>query len=335
MIPLCRRLFFLLTLFTCLPRLTGCMYYPLTKATAMNTSEWKTHCVGRFLLDLPPDASLGYRTDLRTQMLEREGMTIEDMRNEAKQFIATLKAQKHEKYPSRLVRRVDLPNGGLVIYYFLTDYAEYAAIKAWLVPAQSYAVFSWHSKDPLALDAIDTYHVPLLRKLTGLLRERSQVDLSVTPGICVDCGGFIIGKTIGISEAFNLGVSFANHPGVVFSLDGYIQRSSTSTTLLERIGLVPGLLAALSGAHTLRKGQRNIGPILGEEYLLATTHGGILRPNFMWDVPGQINSVDYPRLRAMLTFTDESVKTSPFTSNKQALELWDTILQSIRLRITP
>lgn len=328
-----RSLLSLLSILLCTPRLAGCIHYPITKASAMSKAHWTTHCVGRFLLDLPPDATLGYRTDLWNRTLQREDLSIDAMHKEADRFVHEVKSQSHQNYTNRFIRRVDLPNGGIAIYYYTEEYSTLlASAKVWLIPTGSSTIFSWHAHDKIRPSTIDTSSIPFLHTLAERLRERHHVDLAWMPGFCVSNGGFIIGESEQ-SEAFHAGIHFSSHPGIVFSMDSYVLRTPPSTTLLERIGLIPGLLAALSGARTLRKGKRNIGPIHGEEYLLVTTQNGIIRPSFMWDVPGKVDSIHYPRLRAALNFTDESIKTSPFTSDKQVLELWDTLIQSIRPRL--
>ncbi|MFX5756308.1 T6SS immunity protein Tli4 family protein, partial [Acinetobacter baumannii] len=92
-----------------------------------------------------------------------------------------------------------------------------------------------------------------------------------------------------------------------------------------------------AGMETLRKGKHPVGSLPGEEYLVAGSDKGQRGYTFMWEVQGKEESLTEPNLTAglaVLERSNENGKPPPpaFKSDKEALELWDTIVDSIRVR---
>ncbi|HCI2748359.1 TPA: hypothetical protein NO335_006249, partial [Pseudomonas aeruginosa] len=110
--------------------------------------------------------------------------------------------------------------------------------------------------------------------------------------------------------------------------------------LLERVdGFVQNMLATVAGVERLRKGKHPVGRLPGEEYLVAGSNKGQRAYTFMWEVQGKEESLTEPNLTAglaVLERSNENGKPPPpaFKSDKEALELWDTIVDSIRVRPT-
>ncbi|KAF1712526.1 hypothetical protein CSC70_03160 [Pseudoxanthomonas kalamensis DSM 18571] len=114
---------------------------------------------------------------------------------------------------------------------------------------------------------------------------------------------------------------------------------TTETTLLERAdGFLQGIAKSIAGLHTLRKGKRNIGPIRAEEYLIAASANGERSYGFKWESQGKDDSLASPTLSLELNVLergegdDGNPPPPAFESDEEALELWDAILDSIRLR---
>ncbi|HHK2201102.1 TPA: T6SS immunity protein Tli4 family protein, partial [Pseudomonas aeruginosa] len=168
------------------------------------------------------------------------------------------------------------------------------------------------------------------------LRSRAPKEIPSGPGFCID-QAYIAGDNFQ-DEEFGVGVTFPNHPGVDFefrSLTGAAQKN-----LLERVGgLMQELLSTFAGMETLRKGKHPVGSLPGEEYLVAGSDKGQRGYTFMWEVQGKEESLTEPNLTAglaVLERSNENGKPPPpaFKSDKEALELWDAIVDSIRVRPT-
>ncbi len=85
----------------------------------MDTSNWTTHCVGRFLIDLPPSAIITKREGeiWGEKIVWRKDLTPESAMAEARGKIEELKRTPLEKYPEKnmFLGSLSLPNGGIAI----------------------------------------------------------------------------------------------------------------------------------------------------------------------------------------------------------------------------
>ncbi|MGZ7915831.1 T6SS immunity protein Tli4 family protein, partial [Pseudomonas aeruginosa] len=182
----------------------------------------------------------------------------------------------------------------------------------------------------------EQHAVEISRALARNLRSRAPKEIPSEPGFCID-HAYIAGDSFQV-ERFGVGVTFPEHPGARFEF-----RSSTGAelnSLLERVdGFVQNMLSTFAGMETLRKGKHPVGSLPGEEYLVAGSDKGQRGYTFMWEVQGKEESLTEPNLTAglaVLERSNENGKPPPpaFKSDKEALELWDTIVDSIRVRPT-
>jgi hypothetical protein len=108
--------------------------------------------------------------------------------------------------------------------------------------------------------------------------------------------------------------------------------------LLSRVSWVPpGYEGAVASMKTLRRGPHEIGPIHGQELLISSDDGSRRSYEFLWESQGRRASIEHPFLSLRLTTTDESdangeILDTPFSDDVEALEFWDAILTSLRLR---
>ncbi len=98
-----------------------------------------------------------------------------------------------------------------------------------------------------------------------------------------------------------------------------------------------GAAKMVAGIETLRKRERG-GAIPADEYLLAGSAKGQRTYTFLWEAQGKDKSINEPHLKVELSveeadIDDDAAPPAPaFKSDKAALELWDAIIDSIRLR---
>lgn len=300
----------------------------------MDTTGWKTHCFGRFLVDLPPQAQVraGYSVGgLRLERL-RGGRAMVMREIEVREN--ALKQQPHRTQGSMFIKRETLGGEGV-------------------------GVLSWRSDSSLDFMFRDAYFFSrdglVSYKYSGLLRrdreDRSRVfvnnlsnnvhglrgdETPVGPGFCVD-GGYIAGNVF-MAERFRVGFTMPEHPGMHFSIMS--STGAAETTLLERVGgfFRTEVVGWAAGMRTLRKRRRALGPYQGEEYLVTASKDGQTVYAFIWEYQGKNGSLSEPNLVLDLGVLerdtdDEGTPPPPaFQSDREALQLWDAILNSIRLR---
>jgi len=115
----------------------------------------------------------------------------------------------------------------------------------------------------------------------------------------------------------------------------------TQPSLLERIKNTPIPDWLASVAHelkTLRSGKKDINGIPGEEALdLLPTDEGYKTHSFTWEAPGEIGKPLQPSITFQLDSGRKDANgnaRAPSITNKQALQLYEQVVNSIRLRPT-
>ena len=291
---------------------------------------WKTRAIGRHLVDVPESAktieSYSFNKVSIKPLLDIQSQ--EDYERLHTQTEQALRAAKHEKFGSMFVERVEHANGSVTL-------------------------ISWNRPTGDILYVFDTY----FRAGTRALRYTGEVDpdlkstalatreqmsrewLQTSPERIPDGVGYVVDDAILVSKAFNreswrMAIQLSCKPDVFFELTSYAQRR-VEPGLRERAGgVVAGLLGTIAGFSRLRDRARPVGPIQADEILLASTQDGKRGYGFKWEAPGKEYSLAEPNLNASLRVGESAYTTNreSFASDEEALELWDAVIDSIRLR---
>lgn len=301
----------------------------------METTGWKTHCIGRFLVDLPPNARIKPTYKIRGNEIKLVNETPVSLASHITKREELLKAQKHEIEHTMFARRENHNNGSATLLsWSLPSWVEGYTAESYFVAnsKNQYRVYEYAGE-------VEASHLGRALKnreeLSQNIRPRENVDTSSAPGYCID-GGFISGKEYR-AESFDIGIQLPEHPGATISIIATTQAELDADTLLDRAGATEAALIA-QGAKLLRKGKRDVGPIKGGEFLMANTENGQRIYAFTWEAPGKTNSIAEPYMTVELQALGQSVVDEarpyqlPFKSDEEALQLWDAIIKSIRLR---
>lgn len=173
------------------------------------------------------------------------------------------------------------------------------------------------------------------RELAGSIQYRGDGEVPKTPGFCIEAG-FLKGSELNAEEVA-VGLDVPGYPTVTLSYDSYVT-GNPDKPLLSRVPLVPSmLLSVLNGTSTLRRRDRNIGPIKGQELLVRANENGKRSYEFLWESQGKADSIEFPFMSLQLSTSAETdakgeVIDAPFANDEEALAFWDAILGSLRLR---
>lgn len=195
--------------------------------------------------------------------------------------------------------------------------------------------FALHAEaDPDKLEqAVARMHDRLRR-----LRPRQDAEIPAEPGYCFG-GGFIADGEWKNEEA-GVDITLAGHPDTVLSIDFFpLDARNRGPSLPERVGgVLRGLGKLLTGVKVLRRGARRLGPFAGDEYLVTVPDGGTRRAHsFLWETQGG-GTLETPFVRIEFSTgrADRDGNPQPVTlTNAEAVELWDRIVESFRLRPVP
>lgn len=297
----------------------------------MQKTGWKTHCFGRLLVDLPAAATINGKYEMRGAAIEKAPAIAQ---GNAAGYIdgreRELRAQKHATKGSMFLRRADFPGGSAMLLSWDQPGQEYTwKHDTYLVSGNNVFMRSGLVSPSLA-DRADEQEGGLAR---GFSARGNEVPSGT--GFCID-GGFIAGNEYW-PESFQVHVKLPAHPGASLIISSTTQ-NQVEPSLLDRTGGIGAVLAARPGIGTLRKGKTRDTAIDGEEYLVAGSDDGQRLYTFAWEVPGKAESVAEPNITVELMVLkqnrvgEDNPYRPAFTDDEQALELWDGVVRSVRMR---
>lgn len=296
------------------------------------STQWKTHAIGRHLVDVPVNAKL------------KESWTYDRDKYSVVPFASPLAykramdarekellAEKHKVQSSMLVERVNLPNGTTI-----------------------FSIFGSKMRDSLVI--LETYHsigegryfLQSISPVFGMGTKQNGIDfikkindawLYLPPGEISKQPGFVVGKAMIRQSLLNienwkLSIQLAGKPDVSLYLSSFVQDEPEPGLRQRAGGLLGALARSAEGLKTLRNRKRNVGPIEADEILAAGTQDGKRGYAFKWEAPGKGDSLSEPNLNITLSVGESQYEdnSASFASDEEALALWDRLVSSIRLR---
>lgn len=325
------------------------------------TQDMQTHCIDRFLIDLPKGMMLGTMQTVgqnREVVITMAGSASHDEFNtRMAQIEAEYRAKKHidgwayfynVSSPSpaiRLFERLESDSENTEISRAIEGYkwSSHRVIKM-VVNATDVSDPKYQSDSLLKQLHTDTpQKKSLLTDLLQRVRSRDTKEIPTEPGMCFD-GGFLPGKAQGDYE-FTADFWFSRMPDVSFSF------SSNSFPyerkyLLDREGL--DQLVSDSHGAVLRKGAITVpGVMQAQEWLLAgdmRQAGGAIIEGHYFKLEGnsKVGSPQTPffdlemenggEIEQKFDANGKGIPTQASLTQAQALALWDAVTRTIRMR---
>jgi hypothetical protein len=168
-----------------------------------------------------------------------------------------------------------------------------------------------------------------------LSREWRQIPSSEMPagiGYVVD-DAILADKDLNL-ESWRMVIQLSGKPDVSFIITSYTQKKVEPGLRDRAGGVLAALLGTVAGVAQLRNRQRPVGPIQADEILVAGTRDGKRTYGFKWEAPGKADSLAEPNLNVSLQVGESVYLTNKesFANDEGALELWDAVVSSLRLR---
>jgi len=307
----------------------------------MRYQEWKTVCLGKYLVDMPTGVNLEFNNSFsynagKYPLKEVQG-TAEDAKRMAEAKANELKASPHDTKGSLYVRSIPLANGGVLVQGFCfpssVDY-YYVYLYIPVVTRGKSFVYTYQG------DAYPDSEQQDLQQFSAFAASFRPLDEGVIPkepGICIGDvilinppGSFVGDLSVGFSDphATQLTMAFVvspafNKPEWITQIDGWDYVHCTN-------------LGGNGKCERLRSGKHPAGSIQGEEIcLIGKTKNNKYRTyDFQWENPG---SETIPHLTFSLWYpgpSEDSPEPLPFFNDDEALAVWDKFVNSLRLRPT-
>lgn len=298
----------------------------------LEKTDWVTHCFGRHLVDVPPNA----RIDQPIFEMFKEQINLMKIRSaaELESVVAAreaeLKTQEHDTARSMFIDRTNEPNGSISIRSW-RDKDDESAIKfeAYFVAVNPFKVYLFKTSREIGYQSGPTR---IIRDIGANLTSRDPRTVPTTPGFCIEQGFIAINRLN--TESFDVSVGLPGRKDVSFGISTYVQGQVDESLLSRTSGLMGSVIGIATGTSTLRRGKHPVGPIYAEEILVAGTEKGKRLYAFKWEAPGKADSIAEPHISTSLGVLEGQYKTNAesFKDDDEALALWDAIIDSIRLR---
>lgn len=303
-------------------------------------AKTKTVCFGRFLIDIPADATVVYGP----AEVEAPITFYKDQANTLDERLARRLAEIEKE--RRFLMKEDIPklplfgkviNGsrpGQKIVFGSKDQVSYAIHS--FIPIEK-DIFI---QDLSALPEED--EIPTLNKISSHLRLRADNEIPSEFGMCIE-GGFV--PLEHDRERITLGIRLKEFPDVHLSIDAHKNlnnlRTDDSPRLLREQARAAaeqdGLGAIFAQTRILRQGPRKLNTWDGEEIALRTP---VYKDNksvheFRFHSVGAINDHLHPELDIRFDSGvqgNQKASVDPSITDEEALELWDRLISTIRIR---
>lgn len=170
-------------------------------------------------------------------------------------------------------------------------------------------------------------------------RGRDGNEIPLEPGLCIKDGFIYSDGSERTLENAKLFFDFEKWPELSLTVSSWTV-TKEEPSLLARLNnaVVPEIFLSLMGQiKTLRRGKHDVGPFKGEESLdMVPADGGYKVHMFRWEAQGVPDDPFKPNLVVELTTGRNSgyQDKRPTISEKEAVELFDAVVNSIRLRPT-
>ena len=305
--------------------------------------DTKTYCFGRFLVDLPKTAEVNgqayefmFGKITSEPFLKGEAAFAQKMNQREEE----LKAGKHEE-KFKLVDIRGVGSRDTRVFKLTKKLITLSGFGFEAYRWNNGALFSMQQLS-IGADGIDSVLKDVETRIFANLHHRPADKIPAEPGFCIE-NGFIAddGKTTQYEKG-GISFKFKQWPDVTVYVYSRTNGDKVEEPLLARRAktVVPAeLIEAEKGIRILRKGARKVGPHSGEELLETYSSGeGYSVHQFVWDVRGSARAWSDP----VLVFEFETGVNPgngprmirPSLTDKQAIELFDAIVNSIRLRPT-
>lgn len=295
--------------------------------------------VGRFLIDVPENAVISWGR----QGFEIAGAFIDTFQIESPEILYDLMKEESNTYDishelggrqlEKLVKGNN-DNSWFICYWEKINWkGKYIEIKGYFWKNGRAFIFKNNSEnDPKAIDE----RIKLLEKLADRLFTRTPREIPKGPGFCIEEAYFQGGPSDDPSEHIAMHIRLPSHPDVFmrFTTDIVSWHVASSPGLRERNAESLERLMLLSGIRQLKADERQVGPYLGYEVIdRIREYNFTVGYSFMWEYSGVGKSAQSPALLFQMMTGEADPPVSSSLTRKEAFDLWDRMLNSIRYRV--
>ncbi len=307
-------------------------------------SKGTTLCFGRFLIDLPDGVhikEMGQQSTFKYGEIHSEPLLegVEGFNRKMALRETDARAGRNpDDYKFDKVIQTSVPNTRI----FITRDDNVFGRKLFQLEMYHWVdgiLFSL-AGGPYDVDHIDRAANGIETAIIARLRYRARDEAPTEPGFCIKDGFIADDGRSYQGEQARMQINLQEWPDVWISFYSQTVPKGGEQTLLQRVASHPltGIYATLAAQiKTFRRGEHDVNGFKGEEILdLMPTDEGFKQHSFRWETLGAVKNIFAPSI--VLEFESgtplDGKPRRPTLTDDQAIKLYDSMVNSIRLRPT-
>ncbi|QWT47058.1 T6SS immunity protein Tli4 family protein [Azospira inquinata] len=301
-----------------------------------NNSVMQTINLGRFLVSIPKDVNIVGQGYFYVDDLIIKKTSFDSLQNSIKEDEDKINS-KNSKY--QVVKIVNgAKKGSSVIIKRRKNYIVYGHELGYELSGYFWLNgYLYQLKSECSVDRL----TPTLEKMLSLISSAQPLndrEIPTIPGFCVK-GAFFPGvPPYDHYESAEIFLRLKKYPDVTVKISVRTNAGKMDDGLISRVDKKP-LPAEFNeiakGIKKLRKGKHNVGNMEGEEILETyPTDDGYSVHTFTWESDGKPNDIYHPVMVVNVNSGRSEMGgfEKPLISDKEAISLFDEIVNSIRVR---
>jgi len=303
------------------------MYAPpviAADAAAASDREWSTHCIGRFLIDLPRDARISAEyTSGGARISTTAGVDAARFKAQVRARESALRAARRNDGGSMLLERYALTPAHDVLVSWSSPAGRrvlrYEEFQHFPNPG---TLFRFESEGNATASSREQARAGQ-KRFGAAVRTRGAGEIPNDAGFCIE-GGFVAGRQLNREEV-RLGIVPAGMTQTRIDLAGFVTRNPEAP-LSRRI-------RGGAGLKVIQQGRREIDGMPGDEVLVVEGRDRQARHEFMWEFPGEPDSLSAPFMKLTMSLEPGAIgEDGDFPDLAAAKQFWSGLLSSLRRR---
>jgi hypothetical protein len=303
---------------------------------SLSNLDQVTHCIGRYLVDLPADVHFhSGRFSYAYSEIEIKAKSLDEFLAEVSTAEKKMVGFTHAGNAPLLVKAFRPADDSSIIAYWKHETSREAVIDGYRWLNGKRYLFRRIVSGPKIEEgsAWMATFITRVRPLNG--------KVPTVRGFCIP-DAIILDDGRTYPESTDLYFEFRDKKDITLGISTSVNEGDPPESLLSRkSGVMSGLGnlgATLGGMRTLKEGDRKIGDMAGQQWLITAPNDRGHRAHlFTWETQGTRRAKLHPQVRIDLESAKygQGVEPGPASLNDQdMLKLWESILGTLRLRPT-
>jgi hypothetical protein len=298
--------------------------------------NWKTVCVGRYLVDVPAEAKVTGEWFIDDDKMQKLDCTPEQARALVQERIAELKQIRHkESKGSLFIRSIPLPGDGVIIQSWAGPYSTSAYTFFLYVAVGSGRKKIYHLEALIGLSRLE-FGRKKYTQIGSSLREVTLGEIPKEAGYCMD-EVLLLDTPLSRDESGWVSFTLPDAPHLSLGMRTFVVQQKPNPLHAGELG---SRCEQLNGVDctALRNDPHPVGSLPGYEICVA---GVNLQSRYriftyLWYAPGEVKNNNKPAVRATMAYNRIPALAAggprPFGTDEESLVFWDKIVNSIRFR---